>query len=246
MTLIWLLLAALFAFLGFAIQKLKWHFLISGYNTMTKEQKKNVDVEGLAKLMGIYLYALAILFIVVGLMDYLKYSNVILPLLSLIVVFTVIVVVKAQKFDHNIVDDNGKWKKGASKNFKRRGIILAITFIVVAVILYFSIQPTGVTVTDSEIEIAGMYGDTYEFTSMEQVTLLEELPAIALRTNGSAVGSNLKGHFKFENGDKAKLFVDKSNPPFIQFVDEGKTVIFNLSTEVETRALYEKLIANTK
>ncbi|HEY4623021.1 MAG TPA: DUF3784 domain-containing protein, partial [Solibacillus sp.] len=75
---IWLLLAALFIFLGFAIQRLKWHFLISGYNTMTKEQKENVDVEGLAKLMGNYLYALAILFIVVGLVDYLEYSNLIL------------------------------------------------------------------------------------------------------------------------------------------------------------------------
>lgn len=213
---------------------------------MTKEQKQNVDVEGLAKLMGNYLYALATLFIVVGVLDYLQYSNVILPLVSLIVVFTVIVVVKAQKFDHNLVDDSGKWKKGAGKSFKRRGIVLAITLIAVAVILYFSIQPTGVTVTDNAIEIAGMYGDTYEFATMEQVILLEELPAIALRTNGSAVGSKLKGYFKFENGDKAKLFVDKSNPPFIQFVDEGKTVIFNLQTAAETRALYEKLITNTK
>lgn len=213
---------------------------------MTKEQKENVDVEGLAKLMGNYLYALATLFIVVGIVDFLDYSKLILPLLALIIVFTVIVVVKSQKFNHNLVDSNGKWKQGASKNFKRQGIILAITLIAVAVILYFSLQPTGVMVTENEIEIAGMYGDTYEFASMEQVTLLEELPEIALRTNGSAVGSKLKGHFKFENGDKAKLFVDKSNPPFIQFVDEGKTVIFNLSTEAETRALYEKLVANTK
>ncbi|MEK4700710.1 DUF3784 domain-containing protein [Solibacillus sp. FSL R7-0668] len=243
---IWLLLAALFIFLGFAIQRLKWHFLISGYNTMTKEQKENVDVEGLAKLMGNYLYALAILFIVVGLVDYLEYSNLILPLLSLILVFTIIVVVKAQKFDHNLFDDNGKWKPGASKNLKRQGMIIVITLIIVAVILYFSLQPTGVAVTENEVEIAGMYGDTYEFASMEQVTLLEALPEIALRTNGSAVGSKLKGHFKFENGDKAKLFVDTKNPPFIQFIDEGKTVIFNLQTEAETRALYEKLIANTK
>ena len=179
-------------------------------------------------------------------MAYLEYTNLILPLVALIVVFTVIVVVKAQKYNHNLVDENGKWKKGASKNFKRPAIISIITLIGVAVIFYFALQPTEVSLTDDAIEIAGMYGDTYEFAKMKQLTLLEELPEIAMRTNGSAVGSKLEGYFKFENGEKAKLFVDKKFPPFIQFTNEGKTVIFNLSTEAETRALYEKLSNQTK
>ncbi|MER2129114.1 DUF3784 domain-containing protein [Solibacillus sp.] len=246
MEIIWILLALLFIFLGFAMTKLKWYFLISGYNTMTKEQKQNVDVEGMAKLFGLYSYALAALFIVIGIVAYLEYANLILPLVALIVVFTVIVVVKAQKYNHNLVDENGKWKKGASKNFKRPAIISIITLIGVALIFYFALQPTEVNLTDDAIEIAGMYGDTYEFAKMKQLTLLEELPEIAMRTNGSAVGSKLEGYFKFENGEKAKLFVDKKFPPFIQFTNEGKTVIFNLSTEAETRALYEKLSNQTK
>lgn len=245
MEIIWILLALLFIFLGFAMTKLKWYFLISGYNTMTKEQKQHVDVEGLAKLLGWYSYALAALFIVIGIVAYLEYTNLMLPLVALIVVFTVIVVVKAQKYNHNLIDENGKWKKGASKNFKRPVIISAITLIGVAVIFYFALQPTEVTLTDGAIEIAGMYGDMYEFTNMEQLTLLDELPAIAMRTNGSAVGSKLEGHFKLENGEKVKLFVDKKIPSFIQFVYEGKRIIFNLPTEAETRALYEKIRTNT-
>ena len=213
---------------------------------MTKEQKENVDVEGLAKLLGWYSFALAALFIVIGIVEYLDYTNLIMPLIVLIVVFTVIVIVKSQKYNHNLVDENGKWKKGASKNFKRPAIILVITLVGVAILFYFALQPTEVTLTDDAIEIAGMYGDTYEFANMEQLTLLDELPEIAMRTNGSAVGSKLEGHFKFKNGDKAKLFVDTSIPPFIQFYDEGKMVIFNLPTEAETRALYEFLSANTK
>lgn len=246
MEIIWILLALLFIFLGFAMTKLKWYFLISGYNTMTKEQKKNVDVEGMAKLLGWYSYALAALFIVIGIVAYFEYDNLMMPLVVLIVVFTMLVVVKAQKYNHNLVDENGKWKKGASKNFKRPAIILAITLIGVAIVFYYALQPTEVTLTDDAIEIEGMYGDMYEFANMEQLTLLDALPEIAMRTNGSAVGSKLEGHFKFKNGDKAKLFVDKSVPPFIQFVYESKTVIFNLPTEAETRALYEKLSNQTK
>ncbi|MDW7671778.1 MAG: DUF3784 domain-containing protein [Bacillota bacterium] len=51
-----LLIGALFILLGIAIHKLKWYFLISGYNTMSKEKKANVDTEGLGRLMGFYLY----------------------------------------------------------------------------------------------------------------------------------------------------------------------------------------------
>lgn len=246
MEMIWLILALLLIFLGFAVQKLKWYFLISGYNMMTKEQQQNVDVEGLAKLIGLYSYALAALFLVIGVVSYLDYTNFMMPLIVLIVVLTVIVVAKSQKYNHNLFDENGKWKKGASKNFKLPAIISAITLVVVAVIFYFALQPTEVTLTESALEIAGMYGETYEFASMEQLILLEQLPEIAMRTNGSAVGSKLEGHFKFKNGDKAKLFVDKSVPPFIQFVYEGKLVILNLSTAQETRALYEKLRVNGK
>lgn len=243
---IWIILAALFLFLGFAVQKLKWYFLISGYNTMTREQKEKVDVEGLAKLIGRFSYSLAALFVVIGIVEYLDYTILIMPLLTLIIIFTIIVVVKSQKYNHSLFDENGKWKQGASKSLKLPGIILAVTLVGVAIIFYFALQPTGVTVTDESIEIAGMYGDTYEFAKMEHVQLIEELPAIAMRTNGSAVGSKLKGHFKFENGDKAKLFVDRNVPPFIQFIDDGKIVIFNLQTAEQTQALYEKLTTETE
>jgi hypothetical protein len=64
----WILvtIGVIFIFLGFAVHKLKWYFLISGYNTMSKDKKKNVDTEGLGKLMGIYMYFVGSLFILIG------------------------------------------------------------------------------------------------------------------------------------------------------------------------------------
>ncbi|MGI6317830.1 MAG: hypothetical protein ACOX1J_03735 [Dethiobacteria bacterium] len=43
-----------------------------------------------------------------------------------------------------------------------------------------------------------MYGEVYAWDSIEDVILMEELPAIVMRTNGSALGSNLKGYFRTE------------------------------------------------
>ena len=51
-----LLIGVLLIAMGLAVHVFKWHFLISGYNTMSKEKKANVDTEGLGRLIGIYLY----------------------------------------------------------------------------------------------------------------------------------------------------------------------------------------------
>lgn len=235
---IWLLFVALFVFLGFAVHKLKWHFLISGYNTMSKEQKENVDVEKLGRAVGIYSYFIAVLFALIALVDWLDYPQLIMPLIFILIISTVFLIVKTQKYNHNLFDEDGKWKQGASKQLKKPAIILSITLVAVAVIFYFANTPVKIEAFDEGLEIGGMYGDTYMWNQMEQVTLLEQIPEIAMRTNGSAVGSMLQGHFKFENGEKAKLFVDKSKPPFIQFSYEGKTIIFNLQSEQQTQDMY--------
>lgn len=239
--LIWFILAGLFIFLGFAVHKLKWYFLISGYNTMSKERKANVDTKGLGRIMGMYMYFLALLFVIMGVLQLMGKSALSVPIMIVFALATVLFIVKAQKFNGNLVDENGKWRKGASKQLKTPMIITSITIIGVAILLYFSTQQSGIVANDNALEIGGMYGDVYEWAEIEQLTLLEELPEISLRTNGSAVGSHLKGHFKFKNGEKAKLFVDKSVPPFISFVVNDKKVIFNVDTTEETMAFYKKM-----
>lgn len=243
---IWLLFVALFLFLGFAVHKLKWYFLLSGYNTMSKEQKENVDVEKLGRAVGLYSYFIAMLFALIALVDWLDYSQLIMPLIIILMIATVFLIVKTQKYNHNLFDENGKWKKGASKQFKKPVIILTITLVAVAVIIYFADTPVKIEALEEGLEIGGMYGDTYNWSQMEQLTLLEQIPEIAMRTNGSAVGSMLQGHFKFENGEKAKLFIDKSQPPFIQFIYEGKTIIFNLQSEQQTQAMYNTIEEKTR
>lgn len=61
-----------------------------------------------------------------------------------------------------------------------------------------------------------MYGEVYTWDSIETVELKEELPAIEMRTNGSALGSNLKGHFRTgELGSVKCLLISKRPLSFI-------------------------------
>ncbi|MGI6748876.1 MAG: hypothetical protein ACOX4V_11705 [Anaerovoracaceae bacterium] len=71
--------------------------------------------------------------------------------------------------------------------------------------------------------------------------MMEKLPTIEMRTNGSALGSNLKGHFRTTEFGSVKLYVNAQNPPFIYLETNDEVIIFNMKNEIETKEIFEKL-----
>lgn len=238
---IWLLMACLFLFLGLSIHKFKWYFLISGYNTMSKEKQAKVDVARLGKLMGLYGYFNALLFLLMACVEWFDIGVPQTPFWVLFVVSTGLLLVKAQKYDGNLFDEQGKWRKGAWRQLIVPGVIIGAVVIGVGILIYFALQPLEVNVRDNALEITGSYGDVYTWDSMQQLQLLEELPTIEYRSNGSAVGSHLKGYFKTKEHGTVKLFVDTEAPPFILFESDGEIIIVNLSTKTDTLSLYTNM-----
>jgi hypothetical protein len=92
-----------FVFIGLGFLVKAAPGLIAGYNTLSKEEKKNVDIEGLSSyarncLIGIGLTML----IALGVLDLLNQSGyssyVFFPI---ILVGMILLIVGSQKFDHN-------------------------------------------------------------------------------------------------------------------------------------------------
>jgi len=224
----YMIIGSIFIALGLAVHKFRWYFLISGYNTMPKSKKANVDIEGLSRLIGIYSYINGGVFIAMGLLMALGLKHIQTPTIGFTLISTVYFLIKAQKYDGNIYDENGKMRKGAWKQIALPVGIIAAALIFVGILMYFSSQSTEVTFLEEGIQIHGMYGDTYNWESIETVKLMEELLTIEMRTNGSALGPNLKGHFRTTEFGSVKLFVNTQKPPFIYLeTDEGIT-IFNM------------------
>lgn len=121
------------------------------------------------------------------------------------------------------------------------GIVIA-TLIFVAVLMFFSSQETKVTFIGNGIKIHGMYGDFYAWNSIEDVELMEELPTIERRTNGSALGSNLKGYFRTKELGTVKLFVNTQNPPFIYLETDKGVIIFNMRNKDETQEIFGEIL----
>jgi hypothetical protein len=230
----YLIIGAFFIAIGLAVHVFKWHFLIAGYNTMSKEKKANVDIEGLGRLMGIYSYVNGGVLIVMGVLHALGLKPVLSPVVIIFGISTIYLLIRAQKYDGNIYDKSGKMIEGAWKQFVLPVGTVVVTLIFVVILMFFSSQETKVTFLEEGLQIHGMYGETYRWESIEEVRLIESLPNIELRTNGSALGSSLKGHFRTTEYGSVKLFVDTKKPPFILMQSNGRMVIFNLSDIEQT------------
>jgi len=237
----YIIIGVILVAMGFAVHVLKWYFLISGYNTMPKEKKENVNTEGLGRLIGIYSYINGGIFIVMGVLNALNIRISPTPAIVFFVLSTVVLLIKAQKYDGNVFDENGKLRKGAGKQFAMPAGISVVVLIGVAILMLISVQPAKVTFTDDGIRIHGMYGDTYTWDTIESVELREGLPTVLLRTNGSEVGSTLKGYFKTAEMGTVKMHVNTQCPPFIYLKSNERVIIFNMKNTDETREVFREI-----
>lgn len=235
------MIGAILFLMGLAVHRFRWYFLISGYNTMNKEKKANVDVESLGKLMGMYGYLNGVVFFLVGILYGLNIKIGGAMAFAIFIISTGYLLVKAQKYDHNLFDENGKFIKSAKKELIIPLVIVSVVLVGVGILMVFSVQPTKLTYLDEGLEIHGMYGETYAWVDIEKVELIDSLPKIEMRTNGSGVGSHLKGYFRTTEYGKVKLFVNAETSPFVYFTVEGSKVIFNLDDPIKTEEAYKEI-----
>lgn len=228
--------------MGLLVHKGKAYFLISGYNTYSKEKKKNVDVVSIAKYMGYYGYLNGVVAYIGGVLTVFEVKNIAGPVIAFFLISTGVLLVKLQKYDGNMFDKEGKLKKEGKRQLMVTGIITLATVLFVGAVMFFSTRPTQILLNETSLEIQGMYGEEVQYGDIETLKLLEKLPAITMRTNGSAVGAKLKGHFNTKEYGSAKLFLDKSKPPYIFMETKSRIFIFNLSSAEETRQLFNELM----
>jgi len=238
---LYFMIGAILFFMGLAVHRFKWYFLISGYNTMNKEKKANVDVESLGRLMGAYGYLNGLVFFIVGILYGLDVKIGGVLAFAFFLLSTIYLLVKAQKYDHNLFDEDGKIKKSAKTEMGITLAIISVVLVGVGILMVFSLQPTKLTYREKGLEIHGMYGGTYAWEDIEKVELIEDLPNIEMRTNGSGMGSHLKGYFRTTEYGKVKLFVNAKTPPFVYFTIKGNKVIFNLDDSVKTEEAYTEI-----
>jgi hypothetical protein len=207
--------------------------LIAGYNTMSQDEKKSVDIKGLSTFMrnGLITIGLSILigYYLFKWIGFTMIANLMILIVTLVGV--TILVIKAQKFDKN-----------KTKRTKLTYIILGLVFLFVIGIITYGFIPSKVTYLDDSIRFTGMYGLEISIGEIENVVLSDELPTIKLRTNGFSFGSIKKGFFNLDKFGKSRLLIHSDLAPYLILTKNNEEkVIINFKAKNETEKIYEKI-----
>ena len=145
----------------------------------------------------------------------------------------------------------------SAKGLRSHRNTIIVTLIVIALVcipMFLIDYGNAITVNNDVIEIKGDYAMDIPLSDIDTVLLVEQLPSIKLRTNGISTNKVNIGNFKTSDGDKCRLYINKSTPMFVeircqQTTDNGQQtssksslIFINKKTVEETKALYDEII----
>lgn len=133
-----------------------------------------------------------------------------------------------------------------------RSVFIIAVFIValIAYPIFFANYGNEIIVDDNKIEIKGDYSMNIPFDDIDTILLVESLPEIKLRTNGISTKKVNIGKFKMADGNKCRLYINKSIPLYVEIRLDAQDspseslVFINRKTVEETKLLYDQIIDN--
>ncbi|WP_291650467.1 DUF3784 domain-containing protein [Clostridium sp.] len=226
------IICMIFIVLGLAISKYKCYWLISGYNTQSKEEKARVDIEEVAKHMGRMCYLIAfIIFIGSMVSNYFEISILPFVIILLIIIFGYLIYI--QRFDHN---------KKSKTEILVMIVIGFITFSILIITFSFGNKPNDLILKDEAIVIDGSYGTTLKRKDIKSIELVDDIPEIVFKSNGYSDGSAIKkGDFKLKNGEKVKLYIQSNKGPYIKISTINFDVYINYKDVSLTKQSFNNL-----
>jgi hypothetical protein len=234
--------------------------IINPYGNLPPERKELVHIEGLKKACAIILGVTGFLLVVTAALHLTKVIDEdVCGVTLMVLVFAMMVPLSIAMKRYNafgrdqsrsnirFVRDEmslGQDKSGKLvKSGKAAQIAWGFTWVVMifaALSLALSFRPTRITVGEEVVKISGMYGREIPASDIVSVDLLDAMPPIAMRTNGSNTGNRLKGHFKLKSGEKCMIFVVKQ-APYIELRTTDALYYLNADGKEETEHLFQQL-----
>ncbi|GAA4431743.1 hypothetical protein GCM10023091_02960 [Ravibacter arvi] len=224
-----LFLGLIFYGISFLLTAENAGYLLSGYNTMKREDQEKFDLQGYLPFFRKFHQNLAISLVGIGLLLYFLASETVAGIFIGIYPIAAYLwfVVKARKYSERIKNNSSKWAV----------VIMAASLALVVGLFFLGFRKNEMTVGNSEIKIGGMYGETIKMSDVVRVGLSDELPSIKMKSNGFAVGKTRKGYFKTKTGERVMLLIDTEEKPMLLLTLKDSTRLYYASGGVSSTAL---------
>lgn len=227
------IVALVFFALSFILTQNNGAQLLSGYNTLSDEERNAVDLNGYITYFRKFFRFFSIIYFVLGLLLYYfvdtDVAGIFLAIAPLLAVF-----IQTYKSSKYIKEKNNKSTKIAL-------IILTAIIVFVGVLLAVGYKENEIIVEKSSLTITGVYGETIQFVAIDSLALLDSLPAIRMKTNGFALGSASKGKFTTKAGEAVTLILNRKQSPYLFLQKTDGTKIYYAADSAKTKQVYDQL-----
>ena len=213
-------ISLLFVGIGLIVTENNAKYLLSGYNTMSEEDQKKVDIKAyIPNFRKFHLFLGASLFLLGAAFTYLI-SEVaggifltIYPLIAYIYFF---------------ITGRKHWKAVSFKGNKTALIILVGSLLFVLGLMGRGIKENTLRLESDTVVFNGSYGETLSSSDIQSIELVDQLPQITFKTNGFGLGSVRKGYFRTKEKEVVKLILNGDQKPIILITKtDGKKIYYS-------------------
>ena len=231
----------IFIGISFLINQNNAKNLLSGYNTMSDDERKNFDIESYIPyfrkfnlFLGVSLFTIStfILYFVNS-----DWSGIFMGTYP-IICYTYFI-----------------WKSNDFylKKTKKQNILTYLAMLSMLIVLGFIILEFNITLKDNEItiennklNISGDYGCEINLNKIKSITLENKIPEITSKTNGAALEVIKKGYFNTKENQNVKLIINSNQKPIILITTKDDKKIFYSAKEKSNKEIYNIITKHIK
>ncbi|WP_375583983.1 DUF3784 domain-containing protein [Cyclobacterium xiamenense] len=205
---------------------------LSGYNTMSEEDRKKVDIQAYVPYFRNFHLFLGISFLIGGIALYFFVSE------NAGGVFLAFYPIIAYIY---FTATSSRFSKGQSKKWNKVAVgILGASLLLVMGLLAAGFKENKLVVDSTSVSFNGSYGEKLGIEEIQTVRLVNQLPPIALKKNGFALGTINKGYFGTKDGETVKLILNSDNKPIILVTKtNGKKIYYSAKDQSNVEIVEE-------
>lgn len=211
-------LSLLFLAIGFIVTENNAKYLLSGYNTLSEEDRRRVDIKCYISYFRRFHIFLSGSFFIFGTMLTLINENAgglflgVYPILAYIY----------------FIWTSTKYLKAIEQSNKIGTVILVGALVLFGILVALGFKEDKLFFNSGSIEFKGSYGEVVTESEIQSIELVNDIPKITMKTHGFALGTINKGYFKTEEGEIVKLILNSDMKPYILLTKHnGKKIYFS-------------------
>ncbi|MCE7063314.1 DUF3784 domain-containing protein [Dyadobacter sp. CY343] len=229
MILIALILSVVFGSIGFLVTEKNARYSLSGYNTMSEQDRQQFDIVSYIRLFKqFHLTLAATLFIGVCLLSLIdnNWASIFMTVYPLVAYLYFLVKTAAYN----------KGKSGQKAGSYIAGTVLVV---VIGTLLFTSFKDyksSELRLNADKLAIEGSFGIKINRKQVEEQQLVDRIPEISYKENGFAAGDYAKGRFRTKDGRTVWLFVNKKASRFL-WIKSAQGDIFYSHDQMDMQTL---------